>query len=69
MNPFLFLFLISGIIRGISVAILLFRIKEVRPVQHIHFDFNFRHFNIHKWLFENLGHRHPKNKNNSEKPN
>jgi MFS family permease len=64
MNQFLFLFLISGIIRGIAVAILLFRIKEVRPVQHLHFVFNFRHFNIHKWLFENIGHKHPKNTNN-----
>jgi len=69
MNSFLFLFLISGIIRAIVVSILLFRIKEVRPVQHHHFIFNFRHFSIHKWLFENIGHRHPKNKNNSERPN
>ena len=68
MNSFLFLFLISGIIRAIVVSILLFRIKEVRPVQHLNFIFNFRHFSIHKWLFENIGHRHPKNKNNDEKP-
>ena len=67
MNRFLFLLLISGIVRAVAVVVLLFRIKEVRSVQHLHFVFNFRHFSIHKWLFENIGHRHPKDKNNNER--
>lgn len=65
-KPFHFVFLISGIVRAIVIIILLLRIKEVRKVPGIKSVLYFRHFNVHKWLYENFGthvHSH-KQKNN-----